>query len=49
MELLHQMCHGEGFGKIVGKGIKEMKQIFIEEYGADPDFYEGYGYGTKGP
>ena len=28
MELVHQMARGEGFGVIVGKGIKQMKKIF---------------------
>lgn len=48
MELLHQMCHGEGFGKIAGQGIKKMKQIFIDEYGADPDFMKDIGMEQKG-
>ena len=48
IELLHQMCHNEGFGKIVGKGIKQMKDYFVEEYGADRQFLEDIGMENKG-
>lgn len=48
IELLHQMCHGEGFGKIAGKGIKKMKKIFIEEYRAEPDVMKDIGMEQKG-
>jgi aldehyde:ferredoxin oxidoreductase len=40
LELLHQMVKGEGFGMIVGQGVRRMKQIFVEKYGADPVFPE---------
>jgi len=33
-ELMHQMTRGEGFGAIVGKGIRQMKRIFAERFGA---------------
>ncbi len=32
LEILHQMARGEGFGVIVGKGIKYMKEYFAKEY-----------------
>ncbi|MHA1718065.1 MAG: aldehyde ferredoxin oxidoreductase family protein [Promethearchaeota archaeon] len=48
LELLHQMGRGEGFGKIVGLGIRKMKQIFIEKYGADAKFLQDIGMENKG-
>jgi len=48
IELLHQMARGEGFGKIAGQGIRRMKQIFVEEYGADPQFLQDIGMEAKG-
>ena len=46
--LLHEMGHGVGFGKIAGQGIRRMKQIFAEEYGADPQFVQDIGMEAKG-
>lgn len=48
LELLHQMARGEGFGLIVGKGVRAMKKIFAEEYGADPKFLQDIGMEAKG-
>jgi aldehyde:ferredoxin oxidoreductase len=48
LELLHQMSRGEGFGKVAGLGIKRMKQIFAEQFGADPDFVQDIGMEQKG-
>ncbi|NPV43804.1 MAG: aldehyde:ferredoxin oxidoreductase [Firmicutes bacterium] len=48
MELLHQMGRGEGFGLIAGQGVRRMKKIFVEEYGADPDFLQDIGMEAKG-
>jgi aldehyde:ferredoxin oxidoreductase len=48
IELLHQMGRGEGFGVIAGQGIRRMKQIFAEEYGADPAFLQDIGMEAKG-
>jgi len=48
LELVHQMGRGEGFGKIVGQGIRRMKQIFAEKFGADPDFMQDIGMESKG-
>ncbi len=48
IELLHRMGRGEGFGRIVGQGIRRMKRIFVEEYGADPAFVQDIGMEAKG-
>ncbi|GAB4416384.1 MAG: aldehyde ferredoxin oxidoreductase C-terminal domain-containing protein [Anaerolineales bacterium] len=48
LELLHQMAKGEGFGVIVGQGVKYMKELFATEYGADPDFLHDIGMEVKG-
>ncbi|MFX1572327.1 MAG: aldehyde ferredoxin oxidoreductase family protein [Promethearchaeota archaeon] len=48
LELIHQMAKGKGFGVIVGQGIREMKKIFIEKYGADPQFLQDIGMEHKG-
>ncbi|MBN1411195.1 MAG: hypothetical protein JW969_10135 [Spirochaetales bacterium] len=48
LELLHQMGRGEGFGKIAGLGVRRLKQIFIEKYGADPGFLNDIGMEQKG-
>lgn len=47
-ELIHQMSRGEGFGKIAGQGIKRMKELFVNEYGADADFLNDIGMEQKG-
>ncbi len=48
LELLHQMAKGEGFGVIVGQGIRYMKSYFAEEFGADPAFLHDIGMEVKG-
>ena len=48
MELMHQMAQGEGFGRIFGQGIRRMKQIFAEQFGADPEFLQDIGMESKG-
>jgi aldehyde:ferredoxin oxidoreductase len=48
LELLHQMAKGEGFGVIVGQGIRYMKSYFVEHFGADPDFLQDIGMEVKG-
>ncbi|MBC2725202.1 aldehyde ferredoxin oxidoreductase family protein [Desulfosporosinus sp.] len=48
LELLHQMAKGEGFGVIAGLGIRRMKKLFIEKYGANPDFLQDIGMEVKG-
>lgn len=48
LELIHQMAKGTGFGKIAGLGIRKMKKIFIEKYGADPNILQDIGMEAKG-
>ncbi len=48
LELLHQLARGEGFGLIVGQGVRYMKQLFVEQYGADPAFVQDIGMEVKG-
>ena len=47
-ELMHQMVRGEGFGMIVGQGVRRMKKIFAEKFGGDPDFLFDIGMEQKG-
>ncbi|WP_299978512.1 aldehyde ferredoxin oxidoreductase family protein [Desulfobacula sp.] len=48
LEIIHQMARGEGFGAIVGKGIRQMKQIFAKDFGADMAFMQDIGMESKG-
>lgn len=48
LELLHQMARGEGFGVTVGKGVRKMKKLFAEQYGADPKLLQDMGMEAKG-
>ena len=48
LELIHQIARGEGFGVIVGKGIKKMKNYFAKNYGADPQYLQDIGMEHKG-
>jgi aldehyde:ferredoxin oxidoreductase len=48
LELLHQMGRGEGFGAISGQGIRRMKAIFAERFGADKVFMNDIGMESKG-
>lgn len=48
LELLHQVGRGEGFGRVFGQGIVRMKDIFVEEFGADRQFLEDIGMEAKG-
>jgi aldehyde:ferredoxin oxidoreductase len=47
-EILHQMARGDGFGVTVGQGVRAMKKIFAEKYGADPNFLLDIGMEIKG-
>ena len=47
-ELLHQMGSGEGFGRTAGLGIRRMKKIFTDEFGADPGLLQDIGMEAKG-
>lgn len=48
LEIIHQMARGDGFGKIVGQGIRNMKKIFSEKYGADLKILNDIGMEAKG-
>jgi len=48
LEALHQMGRGEGFGTIVGQGVRRMKDLFAAKYGADPQFLQDIGMECKG-
>ena len=48
IELMHQMARGEGFGVIAGKGVRQMKKYFAENYGADIKFMNDIGMENKG-
>jgi aldehyde:ferredoxin oxidoreductase len=48
LELLHQMARGEGFGVIVGQGIRYMKSYFADQFGGDADFLNDIGMEVKG-
>jgi aldehyde:ferredoxin oxidoreductase len=42
------MGRGEGFGKTAGLGIRRMKKIFADEFGADPGLLQDIGMEAKG-
>jgi len=48
LELIHQMARGEGFGTVVGQGIRRMKALFAREYGADAAILQDIGMESKG-
>jgi len=48
LEIVHQMARGEGFGQIVGRGIREMKSIFAKDFDADSDLMQDIGMEAKG-
>jgi aldehyde:ferredoxin oxidoreductase len=48
LELLHEMARGEGFGVDVGQGIRWLKQKWVREYGADPQYLKDIGMEVKG-
>jgi aldehyde:ferredoxin oxidoreductase len=48
LTLVHQMARGEGFGQVVGQGVRRLKKYFAEEYDADPEFLQAIGMEVKG-
>ena len=48
LELVHQMAQGNGFGQLVGKGVRKMKEIFSKDFGADRTIMEDIGMEAKG-
>jgi aldehyde:ferredoxin oxidoreductase len=48
LELVHEMARGEGFGAVVGLGIRRMKKLFAEKYGVDVGIMQDIGMESKG-
>ncbi|MCW4044853.1 MAG: aldehyde:ferredoxin oxidoreductase [Candidatus Bathyarchaeota archaeon] len=48
LELVHQMARGEGFGAVVGQGVRRMKQLFAEKYKANAAVLRDIGMESKG-
>jgi len=48
LELVHQMAAGNGFGVVVGQGIRRMKTHFAGEFGADAKIMADIGMESKG-
>lgn len=48
MEVMHQLARGEGFGLIVGQGVRKMKEHFVKHFGADEKFLNDIGMENKG-
>jgi len=48
MELLHQVAKGEGFGKIAGLGVRQLKEYFAEKGWGDAQFMQDIGMENKG-
>ena len=48
LNLLHQMAQGEGFGAVVGQGVRRMKDLFVQKFGADHALLQDIGMESKG-
>ncbi len=48
LECLHEMARGEGFGVEVGQGVRRLKEKWVKELGADPEFLNDIGMEVKG-
>jgi aldehyde:ferredoxin oxidoreductase len=48
LEIVHQMAAGDGFGQIVGQGVRRMKAIFAKDFGADAKTLQDIGMEAKG-
>jgi len=48
LELVHQMARGEGFGTVLGQGVRRMKKLFASEFGADAQILQDIGMESKG-
>ena len=47
LQLIHQMANGEGFGLIIGKGIRKMKKLF-DKHGVNSGILKDIGMESKG-
>ena len=48
LTVLHQMAVGEGFGAVVGQGVRRMRRRFAEKHNADPKILQDIGMENKG-
>jgi aldehyde:ferredoxin oxidoreductase len=48
LEILHQMARGDGFGVLVGKGVKVLQEHFIAQGWGDPQLIRDIGMQIKG-
>ncbi len=48
LEVIHQMARGEGFGAIVGQGVRRMKKHFADNFGCEPGIMQDIGMEAKG-
>ncbi len=48
LECLHEMAQGKGFGVDVGQGIRWLKNKWVKEYDANPNFLQDIGMEVKG-
>jgi len=48
LKVLHEIARGEGFGAVVGQGIRRMKDHFVRTFGADRAFLDSIGMEAKG-
>ncbi len=48
LELLHQIARGEGFGKIAGKGVRQMRAHFAGEGWGEEQFMRDFSMENKG-
>jgi aldehyde:ferredoxin oxidoreductase len=48
VELLHQLARGEGFGVVVGQGVKYMQELFASKGWGDTRFLRDIGMQVKG-
>ncbi len=48
LELVHQMAAGEGFGRIIGQGVRRMKEKLAKDFSADPTIMADIGMEAKG-
>lgn len=48
IKIIHQMALGEGFGLVVGSGIRAMKKMFNQKFGADLQTMNDIGMEIKG-
>ena len=46
--MIHQMAEGKGFGVTIGQGVRAMKNIFHEKFGADLMLMQDIGMESKG-